>query len=406
MDNSALFTLDGKTLYKGILLNLMAACLAVMVASCSESNLNTGVDEETAKPLETSTQVEPSVIASGTRHGVMIDRLGDSRKKNHNTSTAEFVSPLFGLATAPNGDILVADAGSGVATLDGNTDIPLPGISDLSPLGRGSAWVLKGLTGNPGDNTGQALYRIAKGKKRLVADLFAFERDYNPDGAELIDSNPFDLEGISGQAAIVADAGANDLLRIDNQGNIHVLAVFPDELVSTDNVKSLIGCSTIPEPDRPPICFLPPQIPAQAVPTSIAIGPDGYYYVGELKGFPAPVGVSNIWRVSPNADGAMCGSSPDCQKVFDGGFTSIIDMAFDGAGNLHVAELDESSWFAVEMGAGVGGTINKCNTSTATCTEVATGIPILTAITFGKKGDLWATQNALIPGLAEVINVQ
>ena len=78
----------------------------------------------------------------------------------------------------------------------------------------------------------------------------------------------------------------------------------------------------------PNICNLPPQIPAQPVPTSIAVGPDGWYYVGELKGFPAPTGASRIWRVAPWASWADCGNSADCQVVFDGGFTSIIDLKF------------------------------------------------------------------------------
>jgi hypothetical protein len=127
-----------------------------------------------------------------------------------------------------------------------------------------------------------------------------------------------------GDTALVADAAANDLLRVDTEGTVDVLAVFPNALASTANIKSLVGCPAGP----PNICNLPPQIPAQPVPTSIAIGPDGWYYVGELKGFPAPTGASRIWRVAPWASWADCGNSDDCQVVFDGGFTSIIDLAF------------------------------------------------------------------------------
>jgi len=179
--------------------------------------------------------------------------------------------------------------------------------------------------------------------------------------------------------------------------------VVPDEMVSTSNVKSLVGCPMGP----PGICGLPAMLPAQPVATSIAVGPDGYYYVGELKGFPAPVGESNIWKIAPDASGATCGSSPDCVKAFDGGFTSIIDLAFDASGTLHVAELDEDSWFAVESGVSplTGGTINACDIDAGTCSEEATGIPILTAITFGTDGTLWATQDALIPGSATVVQV-
>lgn len=380
--------------------SLMIFSLALLAASCSETGLNSDEANIGSEDFHSSTKYAPKALLSGK----LAENMNSRAKGPHFSNSEEFTSPLFGLATAPNGDILVADAGAGVATIHGATDIFLPGITDMSPLGRGTMWALEGLTGNPGDDTGQALYRASKGESKLIADLFDFEATNNPDG-QAVDSNPFDVQSLGGSAALVADAGGNSLLRVDNQGNINVLAIFPNEPVSTDNVKNLVGC-----PDSgADLCGLPPTIPAQPVPTSIALGPDGYYYVGELKGFPAPVGASSIWRVSPEASGAMCGSSPDCVKVFDGGFTSIIDLAFDAAGNLHVVELDEQSWFAVEVlgpGSLAGGTINSCDLDALSCTEVATGIPILTSITFGTDGTLWATKNALIPGLAEVIEVE
>jgi hypothetical protein len=268
-------------------------------------------------------------------------------------------------------------------------------------------WALTGAAGGEGGaiiDSGQGLHRVSQGGTKLIANLFAFEQANDPDGAG-VDSNPFDVASLGGNAALVVDAGGNDLLRVDNQGNVEVLATFPDEVVSTANLQNLVGCPNPAIPDFAFICNIP-MMPAQAVPTSVVVGPDGYYYVGELKGFPAPAGASNIWRVSPNASGAECGSSPDCVKVFDGGFTSIIDLAFGADGKLYVAELDEQSWFAVEvLGGGVGGTISACDLSTLAVEEVATGIPILTAITFGKDGTLWATENALIPGLAQVVEI-
>ncbi|MDH3755727.1 MAG: ScyD/ScyE family protein [Acidimicrobiia bacterium] len=317
-----------------------------------------------------------------------------------------FASPLFGLATAPNGDILVADAGAGVTAIDGDTvgsTISLPGVSDVSPIGRGSMWATTGAGEDAEADTGQALHRVSNGTVRQIANLFAFEEANDPDGAG-VDSNPFDVQSLGGSAALVADSGGNDLLRVDNRGNVDVLAIFPDELVSTANARALIGCPN-EDPELGFLCEID-ELPAQAVPTSIAVGADGYYYVGELKGFPAPADESNIWRVAAGASWADCGVSPDCVKAFDGGFTSIIDLAFGPDGNLYVAELDELSWAALELGiGGVGGTISSCDVALSTCDVVAAGIPMLTAITFGADGSLWATQNALIPGAAEVIEI-
>ncbi|MCW9708344.1 ScyD/ScyE family protein [Fodinibius salsisoli] len=384
---------------------LMAASILLLAVACDQTDINS------AKDVEPVSSYENSELAYEANHPLILSDSKIYRKWDYSGKSSAFkksdevtfASPLFGLTTSPNGDIFVADAGFGVVSTTGGTEIMLPGVTDMSPLGQSSMWALEGLSGAPEEDTGQGLYRLSKGQTRLIVDLYDFEAENNPDGGA-IDSNPFDVQSLGGQSALVADPGANALLKVSNQGHVKVLAVFPNELVSTENIKNLEEC-----PSESPLCGLPPNIPAQPVPTSVAIGPDGYYYVGELKGFPAPTGASNIWRVSPDASEAVCGSSPDCVKVFDGGFTSIIDLAFDENGILHVAELDELSWFAVEVlgpGAIAGGTINACDLSSLNCSEVATGIPILTAITFGKDGVLWATQNALIPGAAEVIAIE
>jgi hypothetical protein len=306
-----------------------------------------------------------------------------------------FGGPLFGLATAPNGDLLVADYGVGIIPIrqgEVGSTIALPGITDVSPIDNDSLWAVTGAGPNLPDataDTGQALHMISNGNSTMVANLFQFEKDNDPDGGlddqgnPRPDSNPFDVESLGGNAALVVDAGGNNLLRIDNQGNVTVLAIFPNELVSTANIKQLAGC-----PNPPPLaafaCAFPDFIPAQPVPTSVAVGPGGDIYVGELKGIPAPTRESNIWRVSPNANSAECGASADCVKVFDGGFTSIIDLAFGPDGQLYVAELDEASWAAVEIfQTPTGGSINACDVNSATCNEVASGISELTAISFG-----------------------
>ncbi|WMI69677.1 ScyD/ScyE family protein [Mangrovimonas sp. YM274] len=315
----------------------------------------------------------------------------------------ELMGPLFDLAVSPNNTILVADVSVGISTSQGELQFVLPGVSSIASIGNGVMWATRGGAGPNTEYSGQAIYRVGNGNTNQIANLFDFEFDNNPDGQE-VDSNPYAVAATNAKEALVADAGANDLLRVDNKGNIDVVAVFPNEMVSTANAQSLVGC---PEPISgfEFICDVP-MMPAQAVPTSIAIGPDGYYYVGELKGFPAPAGASNIWRIAPDASGAMCGSSEDCVKFFNGGFTSIVDLVFGPDGNLYVAELDEQSWFAVEfLGTGMGGSIKMCDMETKQVTTIATGIPLLTAITFDKQGNLWATQNALIPGLAEVVQV-
>lgn len=373
----------------------VVAWIALVLAACSQQ----ASWPSTADSVGAADALTPSVLLQSARPNTAVTPLA-----GHETG---FTSPLFGLATAPNGDVLVADAGAGVVAFDGTVgvmEVPLPGVTDVGPIGRGTAWATRGAMGDPTTSVGQALFRVSKGTVRLVADLYAFEAAHDPDGAG-VDSNPFDVQSLGGGSALVVDSGGNTLLRVSNQGAVEVLAIFPDELVSTQDLKDLVGCPTEEGPFAF-ACDLPPMMPAQSVPTSVAIGPDGHYYVGELKGFPGPTNASSVWRVAPDASGALCGVDPACVKVFDGGFTSIIDVAFDGGGSLHVVELDELGWAALEIfGTGAGGTVNACDLGSATCSEVATGIPMITAITFGTDGRLWATTNALVPPLADVIEI-
>ena len=85
----------------------------------------------------------------------------------------------------------------------------------------------------------------------------------------------------------------------------------------------------------------------------MTVGADGYYYVGELRGFPATPGTSQIWRIAPGANGAVCDpdapTTGDCQLYADG-FTSIFDLATGADGSLYVLEFNKDSWLQVEGG--------------------------------------------------------
>lgn len=321
----------------------------------------------------------------------------------------DFTTPVFGLAAAPDGSLLVADAGAGVVELrhgEGDLIAELPAVTDIAPIGRGDMFAVTGF--DPTTETGESeyahkLFRLSRGSVHEIADFWAFESEVNPDNGE-IDSNTYDVEALSGNKVLVADAGGNSLLIVDQKGNVDWVATFPDELVSSENAKNLVGCPN-PIPGFEEFCFLPEMFPAQAVPTSVAIGPDGAYYVGELKGFPAPIGESQIWRVEPGTLHAECGSSPACSVVADG-FTSIVDLTFGPDGTLYVVELDEASWAAVELQlGGLGGTVNRCDSSTWTCSVVQTGLPMPIAAAVDRQGTVYTAIYSLVSGLAEVIEL-
>jgi hypothetical protein len=95
------------------------------------------------------------------------------------------------------------------------------------------------------------------------------------------------------------------------------------------------GCGTL----SPSLSLSPARVNGRntdGVPNSVAVGPDGAYYVGELPGAPFFAGASNISRVAP----------PLGPQVWLTGFTSVIDLTFDKKGNLSVLQ------FATEAGLG------------------------------------------------------
>lgn len=307
----------------------------------------------------------------------------------------EFASPLFGLA-AKGGSLFVADAGAGVVRLRddrGRLIAELAGITDVAPITTTSMWAV---TGAPNSR----LYRITDGVVSRFANLRAFEADVNPDGGE-IDSNPFDVATLPGGRALVADAAANALLIVKADGTVDWVATLPEQLASTKNLKRLVGCPDA-EPDWEFACDLPERIPAQPVATSVAVGPDGAWYVGELKGFPAPRRSSRVWRIEPGTRHAECGSSPDCSVVVRG-LTSIVDLGFGRDGALHAVELDEDSWLAVELDQATTGTVNSCDVWTGECTVLA-HLPMPTAVASTRR-HTYATVMSLVPGAADVVRI-
>ena len=156
------------------------------------------------------------------------------------------------------------------------------GVHDISFQGLGNIYVTMGLGGNPTlresyfGADGQNFSRLGRfnpsGRFRLHENLGDYEAANNPDGF-VPDSNPYGLLALPGRV-IIADAGGNDLLQVSARGVISTLAVFPP----------------VPRPTPGP-----PFV--QAVPTSVALGPDGDFYVGVLTGGPFTVGLANVYRV-------------------------------------------------------------------------------------------------------------
>ena len=163
---------------------------------------------------------------------------------------------------------------------------------------------------------------ISHGKSKAV-DLAAFAAAHPQSAYSLgtvpgevsYDSDPYDVIAYRG-GWVVADAGANDLLYVSATGRVSMLARFP--AVAEQAPVGVFGNPT------------PITVDAQAVPTSVALGPDGALYVSLLRGAPSDPGTADIYRVVP-------GHQPE---IWAHGLTSVTAIAFDRQGRLLATEFN------------------------------------------------------------------
>jgi hypothetical protein len=289
---------------------------------------------------------------------------------------------------------------SGLASFANRQDVPSPmppnpiGPHGITVLGADQVFVTNGGPTEPktdagvpisreelaaqnpvADLFGRVLWIKHHGRVRSIADIWAFERDVNPDadvGNPAVDSNAVDVLFDRGRF-VIADAGGNAIDRASFFGRVSNLTVFPNRLV--------------PNPSGGP------DIPMQAVPTSVVEGPDHQYYVSQLTGFPFPPGGANVFRVDPRSGNPT---------EFAGGFTNIMDLAFGSDGTLYVLEISHSGLLSGADGA----IFAVSRDGTKRPIELPPGT--LTApggITVGRDG-LYVSNQTFVPGQGEVLRIQ
>ncbi len=306
-----------------------------------------------------------------------------------------------GLGVSPRGQVVYSEANGTVSRLQtkgtnaGTTrhiaSVP-PGFLAPAVDARAHRVFILTTAGEP--NSGAAtLYRWSKEKgTRPLADIAAYqEHDVDPYDQEDFpeDSNPYGVASLPRGGALVADAGGNDLLRVRPNGDISTVARIKPRVVRVP--KAL--------PDEFEGQPLPPAgtpIRAEGVATSVVVGADGYYYLGELRGFPATPGTSQVWRINPHAVNAVCNSKRPhhgaCQRYADG-FTSIVDLGAGTDGSIYVAELVKRSWLQWELGVAepVGG-VFRIPQGGGAPTELANNQLILPgAVELGRNDKLFVT---------------
>ncbi|MBW4560937.1 MAG: ScyD/ScyE family protein [Mojavia pulchra JT2-VF2] len=225
-----------------------------------------------------------------------------------------------------------------------------------------------------------------------VADLAKYELANNPDGDNL-GSNPLGLL-IDGNKLVAVDAGANDLLSVKSDGsNLQAITAFPQQILSNPVFPPSGSPSNepnqVPSQDEPTTS----EFATQAVPSGVAQGPDGAYYISQFTGFPFPEDGANIYRIG--ADGQP--------TIYADGLTQLTDLEFDSAGNLYALQYaNQPAW----KGDVDGSLIKIAPDGTRTTILSGNGLESPSALTIGPDGAIYITNRGDRPGQGQVLRIE
>jgi sugar lactone lactonase YvrE len=202
----------------------------------------------------------------------------------------------------------------------------------------------------------------ATGTVTNLADIGAFERANNPHPAA-VDTNLYGLARADDGMLFVADAGGNAVYQVDPDSDALTLVAVLDDIPLPEGAAG------------------PPML--QAVPTGVAINPDGGLYVGLLSGGPFPPGAAKVLAVA--ADGAVTDEATD--------LTMVVDVKLGPDGNLYASQI--STNFLSEPPA--PGSIVRI-LSDGTQEVVVEGLMLPNGIDFDADGNLYIVAGAVAFG--------
>jgi hypothetical protein len=228
---------------------------------------------------------------TGSVSAVIVPQFGTD--KRHLELASGFTS-----AAAPDGSFAVGSDGASARSLGRIKVIETAAPPDVLP------------GGIPSEQNGQLLDVRPFGRVTPVADIAGYEAAHDPDG-QGVESDPYATLALPGRT-LVADAAGNDILSVDDGGNISVFAVFPN---ITDG-----ACAGQPNDAGTTGCDF--------VPTSLAQGPDGAIYVGALAG--ETPGAGRVEKLDPETGAVL--------QTWDG-LTTVTGVAVGRDGAVYASEL-------------------------------------------------------------------
>lgn len=221
----------------------------------------------------------------------------------------------------------------------------------------------------------------------------------------------FRLDGATGAASDLSDVGSQQYAFTDANKNL-----FPSDFPDSNPYGVLVthrgtyvadaGANTISEVmsngTTRIIAYIPNETTApsrDATPTCIAQGPDGYLYVGTLHFvanliFPGTGGLSDVWRVNPKAN------YPAAPQLWASGLTTVTACTFDRSGNFWATEMFQGGFAATPPGD-----IVKIPFSNPTQqTHIGFGqLPVPGGIAQGPDGAMYVTIGSAAPGASGAV---
>jgi sugar lactone lactonase YvrE len=130
------------------------------------------------------------------------------------------------------------------------------------------------------------------------------------------------------------------------------------------------------------------------VPTSVAVGPDGNFYVGNLTPTPYTDGSAKILKITPTGD----------LSIFATGLTTVLGVAFDSQGRLYALESSTGNTPQPPFLVPGSGKVVRVSSS-GSLETVVSGLTFPTSMTFGPDGKIYVSNKgfAFKEGEGEIV---